>query len=432
MTTSEVYYNDYKGYFEELVPEEAFSLPANFRLFKSMENIIDEIFTISNNQTVQQIRKDDLITEMAMTLEQIYINSGYHHLIKTIAASMCLILTKKDKITTPSHIYDVLNRKAKGKYANDYGNSKRTDIFAQRNVRYQELRNSLNNVIINLDTVLLLEKDKQEEIFELLNSMEDIKARSLTELESSLYKDPTDVYNEGSYSEDGLPQEREQHWGAYDEEDGTATTEEGGGRGETGLDLSGTDNDTQQSRTPQFFPSMYYNRLGQYIEVLQKLRQNVGKYPPSPELDAKLDQSLSLEIEIITPSIDMKFKRSLPQLDETISYADNQSLNGASSVMHETALVESDEGRIVDFSRSPYKRYKEIVHKLTPEQIDTRHGYISIIRKKMATWQPHLYYHILYYEGSPRYNHYISIGKMARSNLLRKKMNEGNGIGKTN
>lgn len=419
-------YNDYNGYFEDIVPEEALKQQENYMLFRGLEDVINNIVSISNDQQVQQIRKDELIIEMAMLFEQIYINCKHEHLIKTIAASMCIILTKKDKLTTPAHIYAVLHKKAKNKYASEYGTNKRTDIFALRNVRYHELRTSLTTTIDHLDAILSLDKDKQQEILELLNQVEDIRSRSLLELETSLYQDPDTVYNESSYTPDGLPLEREIHWNdaptddVDGENDGAAPSYPLG----TGTDTTAADEEAilKENNPAGPFISKYFNRLGQYIAVLTKLRENVGRFPPSPELDEKLDRSLALEIEIIIPCIDMKFKRSLPQLDETVSYADNQSLNGASSVMHETALIESEQGTIVDFSRAPLRRYKEVIHKLTPEQIDTRHGYISNIRKKLATWLPHLYYNILYYEGSNRYNHHVSIGKLARSNLLKKKM----------
>src|SRR5688572_33120507 len=138
MTTNQegYIYNDYNNYFDEIVPDEALKEPRNFTLFKSLEDVINDIAAISNDQQTQQLRKDELIGEMAMLLEQIYINTNHEDLVKTIAASMCLILTKKDKVTTPQHIYAVLQKKAKDKYVSGQGNTKRADIFCQRNVRY--------------------------------------------------------------------------------------------------------------------------------------------------------------------------------------------------------------------------------------------------------------------------------------------------------
>jgi len=415
-------YNDYNNYFDEIVPDEALRQPKNFPLFKSLEEVISDIAAISNEQQTQQLRKDILIGEMAVLFEQIYINCNREDLIQTIAASMVFILTKKDKITTSQHIYNVLDKKAKGKYSGEYGHTKRTDIFSLRNVKFQTLMTALDTVLEYSDIVPSLDKAKQQEILQLYNQIDDFKNRSLLELESSLYQDHniTDYDNSGSYSADGLPLEREVHWtndtGTY----GPIGSYELGTADPTSPVVETSEGQSHDKYQP--YPSKYYSRLEHYIQVLTKLKENVGKYPPSSELDEKLDQALALEIEILMPCVDLKFKRSLPQLDETIQYADSQSLNGASSVMHETALIESEDGTIVDFSKAPLRRYKEFIHKLTPEQIDTRHGYISAIRKKLGHWLPHLYYNILYYEGSKKYNHHISIGKLARSNLLKKKL----------
>ena len=392
----DIQYNDYAGYFDNMESDQPLRIQQNVKLFKSLQQMIDDYFSISTQQEMEQLKKDELILEMASTMEQIYINSSQPHLVETIASSLCLILNKKDKITSPSHIYAVLEKKYKNRYCSEVGRSKRGDIFSRRNVRFNDFRESIAKIMNFFYDTPNIDIDKQQEFTLLLNRFDEAKDRVMNEIQEM--RDD---------SRDGTPEENDNNNSSNEDGDNDNDDQEY--------------EDSSNNNTPEKFRSKYYNRLGLYIQLLQKLQQNVLQYPPSRDLDEKLDRSLALEMEILMPSIDMKFKRSIAQLDETIQYADSQSLNGASSVMHETALVKDFRGSVAD-PNNTYNKFLEITHKLTPEQIDTRRPYISIIRKRMQKYQPHLFYHLIWYEGSKRLGHNLSMSKFARSNLLRKKI----------
>src|SRR5215217_6244224 len=100
-------YNDFHGYFDTLESEIPLTIKNNVKLFKSLSQMIDEYFAISTQQELEQIKKNELIIEMAATLEMIYLNANQPHLVETIGSTLCLILNKKDKITSPSYIYQI-------------------------------------------------------------------------------------------------------------------------------------------------------------------------------------------------------------------------------------------------------------------------------------------------------------------------------------
>lgn len=428
---NKIQYNDYSGYFEYLESDQPLRIPKNVKLFKSLQMMIDEYFSLTAQQDLEQLKKDELILEIASTLEQVYINTGQPHLVETIASSLCLILNKKDKITSPSHIYAVLEKKYKQRYSSDFGRSKRGDIFSKRNVMFNDFRESLAGVINFFNNLPNMDLEKQQEFIMLMNKFDESRIRAINELNGldSILSTLSNVHNNNNTigNQQGgqqLPEEKDRKSSSSDSTTTTTTNNQNGESGSstnTSTTTTTEIGDDNNNNIPQKANSKYYNRLEQYIQILQKIKENVLKYPPSRELDDRLDRALELEIELLMPSIDMKFKRSIPQLDETIQYADKQSLNGASSVMHETALVKDLRGQILD-PNNIYNKFLEITHKLTPEQIDTRRPYISIIRKKMQRYQPHIFYHLLWYEGARQYNHLLSMGKFARSNLLRKKM----------
>jgi hypothetical protein len=345
------------------------------------------------------------------------LNTGQPHLVETIATSICSILNRKGKVTHTTYIYRVLQAKNKNKYVSDYGKNKRLDIYSKRNVSYNEIREAYATLINYFSDVPKLDQEKQNELENLRYRYEEVQEKIATEqLDTEPQNSSSDIPQEDTDSQEN------------NNNNNSTDTSSGSNNQSQNQSKSGhtTTSGYQSDHYPQKQESKYYKRLEQYITILQKLRENVLRFPPSKQLDDMLDKSLAVEIEILMPAIDMKFKRSIAQLDETIQYANDQSLNGASSVMHEKAMVRDDEkGQIID-PNNYYAKFLEITHKLTPEQIDTRRFYISNIRRMMAKYNPHLYYHIMWYEGSDKYNHKLAMGKFARANLLKKRMVIGN------
>lgn len=400
-TTKDYAYNDYDGYFQELVDDKPLRLKKNVAIIKNIKKLIDEYFQIVSNQDVERIRKEDIIVEIAQNIEAIYRNSNLDHLVETIAATICLILTKKDRFVTPRWIYEVLQKKFKNRYVSYTGADRRNDTYSKRNVLYKDVCLSLSEATEKLKECFdVIERDKQNEIKGLIDYLNDV--RLTLELKSGSGGSFTSK-SEGTQIfglDCSVPKEASSSTYSMTS-DGTSTATTATGNGDA---------------FPTEKKSLYYDRLGEYISILQKLRDNVLRFPPSPKLDKLLDESLALEIEILMPAVDMKFKRSIAQLDETVRHANIQSLGGASSVMKEQMLIRDQDGDIID-PNDPTKKFMAKFHKLAPEQIEIRKGYVSNIRKKMSRYAPHLYYTILWYEGSDILDHQLSMSKFSRTPL---------------
>lgn len=413
---SELKYIDYQNLFDGIDCPEAFCIENNVKLFKSLEILLNEISQISKDQQVQNIRKRDIIVEMAQIMESIYLNSNKPYMISEIGSTIVDILSKKDKITTVSYIYEVLESKYKGKYISNYiSESQRRNTNSKKYSDYNRFKECAEGFIKYSQVIPEMDYERIKEYVQITNQIDEVKEninQRLKENYSTKYSSSNNLF---------LPVQKDNNSNKYNDNaftnvnDGFKTCRPSDQKTEEEVEIS-------ISNSPKPNESKYYHRLTEYIEVLDKLRTNVLKFPPSPELDDMLDSSLQLEIQMLMPCIDMKFKRSIPQLDETIEYANRQSLNGASSVMNEDALIRDNKRGYLPDPNDAFNKFLEITHKMTPEQIDTRRPFISSIRKKMASFTPHLYFNLLWYEGSDRYNHILSMGKFARSNLLRKKI----------
>lgn len=422
-------YNDYDGYFDNLVTDIPLQNKKNAFIIKNIKKLIDEYFIIANTEEVQRIRKEDIIVEIAQNIETLYRNSNLDHLVETIASTVCLILTKKDKTVTPRWIYEVLQKNFKNRYVSYSGADKRNDIYAKRNIVYREICQQLASVPEKLDDCFrVIEPSKRDEIAEHINKIEYV----LNNLRARIDEE------ERTVQLGNIPANSSYHHGVnmtVPQEDtssiittppssasGVNTNPELESETNTTNNASQTtgnvdsDKDKDKDNYPKSHKSRYYEALGIYINVLEKIRDNVLRFPPSPKLDRLLHDSLELEIELLMPAVDMKYKRSIPQLDETVRHANIQSLGGASSVMKEKMLIKDSNGDIID-PYDPNRRFSEKFHKLAPEQIEIRKGYISNIRKKMASYCPHIYYNILWYEGSDIYEHLLAMGKFSRANI---------------